>query len=653
MVMRPIFFILYKSMGGDSVKIHDYCHRKGGLGVIGRWFFERLRTRAWSVVLSILVSTTALCQNASEKGGPPQPLSNSGATLRVDSLNRLGRYWTDRDPEKAKSILKQSIALSDSIHYDWGSAMACRALGSIYDFQGYIFIASHYFEKAVKLLEAHHEDKFRAEVLYIRAIPAGRTILVPLTKKIVIPWDSTVKMLREAARMKIDLNDHVGAGEVLERLGHEHTLQAYAKNDTTYYATAHDYYLKSRDEYARANYEDGIATAPGKIAILYHVRGKIAQALNFYWTAYRECRKTGNIMFMSRNLVNIAEAIWEQKKSDSAIACLNEAIAIAKKLDYLPVIYRGGNMLADIYKAKGDYKKVSEIYFELYKRRDLHFGEENMATITELQAQYENKIKTAELSRLKLENQLKSDALRTRYLIIIFLMLLVVVVALGSYIIIRNRKRYLAKISTVEVQQRMKGEKERLAKDLHDNIGAQLTSLVLGLHQLERKDNLNHTAAIFLEEEINAVRSELRDTIWAINKEEITLEEFTDKVRNLFWRYQQQVGDMRFEVTHSIAGTPKRLTPLQGVNLLRILQEATTNSLRHSGGSELKVTLASTAGGLSIQIRDNGKGFNPAAHAADGDHYGIQNMKRRAEEIGAVLVIEADHGATVTVKVPL
>lgn len=87
------------------------------------------------------------------------------------------------------------------------------------------------------------------------------------------------------------------------------------------------------------------------------------------------------------------------------------------------------------------------------------------------------------------------------------------------------------------------------------------------------------------------------------------------------------------------------------LTLLRITQEATINALKYAQASEVWVRLAVQGPHLALTVRDNGRGFDPAA--ASGGH-GLCNMQKRAEELGGTFCLQSGPGSSrVKVMVPL
>lgn len=228
---------------------------------------------------------------------------------------------------------------------------------------------------------------------------------------------------------------------------------------------------------------------------------------------------------------------------------------------------------------------------------------------------------------------------------------LVLLVLVGGIIFSINRRRYLRQIQGLELQQEIQGERERISRDLHDNVGAHLTKIITDLDILSMQ--LDERPAESNQEQIESTRGFtqntmrlLRDTIWAIDQDEFSIEEFADKVERYLDQY---LGDfVQWKVTRDITGT-RDLRPNEVMNLLRIIQEATQNMLKHSRASYFEIVVK-LHHRLEIEISDNGVGIQESAQEIE--HYGLKNMKNRAEEISGKLEVSssADHGTLILVS---
>jgi signal transduction histidine kinase len=183
-------------------------------------------------------------------------------------------------------------------------------------------------------------------------------------------------------------------------------------------------------------------------------------------------------------------------------------------------------------------------------------------------------------------------------------------------------------------------ERDRISRDVHDNIGAQLLS---ALHAAEgsRKDALLRDALTDLRQIISdGFRSDFRLT-------------------DIFADLRAEMGD-RLEA-HGIAfdwneaefiNWDQRRVPFLLVNTLRsVLREATSNIIKHAGAGRVCVTLTQSGDMLEIKITDNGVGFDASA-VVRGE--GLNNMTERATSQGGTVSFSREGGLTgVHLRVPL
>ena len=91
---------------------------------------------------------------------------------------------------------------------------------------------------------------------------------------------------------------------------------------------------------------------------------------------------------------------------------------------------------------------------------------------------------------------------------------------------------------------------------------------------------------------------------------------------------------------------PRKLPALTEHNLLRVTQEALANALKHAGAKKINVTLSYESSRIQLRLRDDGKGFDPAtAGQAGGGHFGLLDMRERAEKIGARFSLHSRPGS--------
>jgi signal transduction histidine kinase/ligand-binding sensor domain-containing protein len=196
--------------------------------------------------------------------------------------------------------------------------------------------------------------------------------------------------------------------------------------------------------------------------------------------------------------------------------------------------------------------------------------------------------------------------------------------------------------------------RERIATDLHDDIGANLTRIAILSEVAQRGapgpaavDGPMPSIARIARETVAA----MSDIVWAISPDRDTLHDLTRKMRD----HAEDVFETR-DVALSL-DLPDDHTPVRvGVHLRRdlylIFKEAVNNAARHSQCSSITVRLRVAGRQLRLEILDDGIGF---ARSADHGGHGLTSMQRRAERLGAHLELRSapGHGTAVTVVLPM
>ena len=223
------------------------------------------------------------------------------------------------------------------------------------------------------------------------------------------------------------------------------------------------------------------------------------------------------------------------------------------------------------------------------------------------------------------------------------------------YIMKIRRKRQALKLAyTQELEHKLHEDRMRISRDLHDNIGAQMATVKRGINFiLDQGDRLTDDQTKNkmrdLEMISTQINQELRDTIWAVQQDQIDVAGFITRLKNYIF---QLVGpDSPYRIYYEEHGDMHRLLgPFVGLNLHRICQEVFNNILKHAEATGIRIVIDSRDSFLKIKISDNGKGFDPE-QITEG--YGLGNIRKRAEQIGAEVYFNrlADVGSSIEIMI--
>ncbi|MEH2379465.1 MAG: AAA family ATPase [Nostoc sp.] len=187
-------------------------------------------------------------------------------------------------------------------------------------------------------------------------------------------------------------------------------------------------------------------------------------------------------------------------------------------------------------------------------------------------------------------------------------------------------------------------ERNRMAREIHDTLAQAFTGILVHMGTVSRLVATNPQA---IQTHINTVRDLARSGLTEARRSVAALRPQSLEDGNLWTALQRFVANMQSSTETSlicdIIGRPYTLPPETENNLLRIAQEAFTNSIRYANAKEIRIELVYEPMQFFLRIRDNGQGFE-ANHTTLNRGFGLLGITERAERIGAQLSIESRLG---------
>ena len=201
------------------------------------------------------------------------------------------------------------------------------------------------------------------------------------------------------------------------------------------------------------------------------------------------------------------------------------------------------------------------------------------------------------------------------------------------------------------------GERQRIARELHDETGQKLTALGMGLAAVEQQvtSEAPHTVTLVrnLRELSSQAIVELRHIMADLRPAQLDDLGLVPALRWYVNQYQERHPELR---TSFIAERLEQRLPSQYETVLfRTAQEALTNVARHAQASQVSVKLARVTDAVRLEVTDDGIGFDtnaPARHAS-GSGMGLVGMRERVALVGGRCVVTAAPGGGVRVVVEL
>ena len=201
-------------------------------------------------------------------------------------------------------------------------------------------------------------------------------------------------------------------------------------------------------------------------------------------------------------------------------------------------------------------------------------------------------------------------------------------------------------------------ERQRLARELHDRVGQNLTALGINLNiiQMQMPENMSTSVQFHLDDSLSLVEltaERIRDVMADLRPP--VLDDY-GLVAALRW-YTEKIA-RRIDTPITVEGEepdPRMSTRIENT-LFRIAQEALTNVTKHAQASHVKISVDMVGNILRLSVSDDGIGFDPQhlSETGDGQGWGLLSMTERAEAVGGQVQIisSPNQGTTVTVEVP-
>ncbi len=210
------------------------------------------------------------------------------------------------------------------------------------------------------------------------------------------------------------------------------------------------------------------------------------------------------------------------------------------------------------------------------------------------------------------------------------------------------RENYVRGVITAQEE-----ERKRIARELHDSTSQSLTSLLVGLRNLESANDLATVRSRIedIREVVNCTLDEVHALAWQLRPsvlDDLGLVAALGRyIEDFQRRYQVQVDF----VTRGLA---ERLPLMLETSLYRMVQEGLTNIARHAKANNVSILIEQRQKGIRVIIEDNGVGFDPASKAYNQKSLGLQGIRERIQLFGGKLTIESQpgQGSSLFIEIP-
>ncbi len=214
------------------------------------------------------------------------------------------------------------------------------------------------------------------------------------------------------------------------------------------------------------------------------------------------------------------------------------------------------------------------------------------------------------------------------------------------------RMNYQRKLRKLKMQQELDKVRQRISRDIHDEIGAGLTRIALSGDLMSLKvaagdaqyDKLKSIAGTARE-----LSQSMKEVVWSVNPHYDSLDHMAAYFRS-YVSGVAETADVRFRYVADENLPAEAVNPETRRNLLLILKETISNAVKYSGATELSLEIHWASGKLRMIIADNGKGFDLDGPSGVNSN-GLRNIRQRAEASGCMVTLRSSDGKGTSVEI--
>ncbi|WP_339610244.1 sensor histidine kinase [uncultured Planktosalinus sp.] len=647
------------------------------------------------LVLLIALPLTLIAQSPKKIDSLLQVMeTTSNDSIKLRLTNQVSFYFIFNDIEKALTLLNNGIKEANEKEFYFGVNELTNTKGIYFDVKGIKDSARHYFEKGLEM----------SRNLKIKSIEQ-----MSLNNLGMYNWNSgnfqeALNYFYQALEMNAIHSPQNIQGEsvYLNNIGLIYQeLKQYEKA-----LEIHQKALKIREE---INLESEQAISLANMGVCFKSLSRFKESIQSYQRAITLAKSANSMRYYYSFHGNLANVYFEMEEYEQAIANykialqrpvslgenpksdlsiysnltaahtkLNQpkiALSYAEKgfeiIEKTPKLI---NFAGTLYKnaAESNYllgntKKGSDFLASYISINDSIFSKNNAEAIAGLEVKFKTQEKEIQLAETRAELAEKELKIGRKNTLIYGTSVLALLLAILGYLLYKHQKiknKQLQKenelkeaLNQIATQNKLQEQRLRISRDLHDNIGAQLTFIISSIENLKYGLKLKNEK---MSQKLNTISSfttntiyELRDTIWAMNKPEITIEDLKSRVINYIDKAREMAANINFEFkADDQLSDEQAFSSIQGMNIYRIIQEAVHNALKYAEATNIEVHMGIKDNDLILSVTDDGKGFNQSETLLGN---GLVNMKKRAGDLGGIFTLNSDteKGTNIQIVVPL
>jgi signal transduction histidine kinase len=398
------------------------------------------------------------------------------------------------------------------------------------------------------------------------------------------------------------------------------------------------WYNEKAYQYAKnTNSKRGIPNTEQTFGQIYLEVKKTDSAVFYFQKSILSAQKSEYFDIVLLNYGYLMQCFQDDQKEinwwfEKGVELINQKIINATFQQYFYTIAQ------DVFKKNKQIEKLAFVQEKIIKINEETRlkGNTNIQSITEQYAKNENKLLLLQVEELQKQR---------KFTILQLIAALLSVIILSLVIVIIRRKN--------KIQKTLLHQKNEISKDLHDDIGSGLSSILIHADLLLKNDETTEKNKV-LASKINLTGKEISQRlnafIWSLNTEQNTLQHFSEYVKMYgATLFEETPIEFSFNSSFKVSDSIKMNGHLRK-NLFYAIKEVLNNSLKHAQATKIVLNMdLVTSKQIQLTIHDNGIGMKKENVFGNG----LKNIQKRVEAMKGTLNIKTQNGLQTVFKVPL
>ena len=600
-----------------------------------------------------------------------------------------GLYQVSGDYGKAIALLKQSYAQFKMLNYKKGMANCLHDIGTTYYEKSDYVNAIHYIKHCIVI--KNQIGQKRSLIISYSQLGSAYSCFGN--------FQDALSCFTKSLRISKELNNQDGIVRTYNYMADNYRLQNKINYAIYYYEAAFKMATRIDSKENMDYYLMGLAEC-------YKIQGNLNESLRYMQKSYSVSKQQGFVSHISLIVNALSNLYYQIGAYDSCLFYAKKNLEFTKKTEDVSAKVFLLNLLSKVYLKRNELSKArsylnqaevvlknnslllerrdwAEINSELLLRegkakealkayqyfillRDSVLSHDKKTALSIKEANFEfvkksltDSIKNSQMQKVKdlqiryRDAQIKEQHTKQNALVIgMLLSALLGWLFYSRFKAVSQQKKAERKLLLIEKEQALLEERNRIADEMHDDVGADLSNLLLKIRMNEQKKLSGD--AIDMDQLKNATRNiihKIDEVIWSLNAQRDTLKELVDFMSSYHKSIQQENNlQGQFLVEGSIPTLNVSAQCRRSIFLA--FKEILNNALKHSMCNRIEVKISLADERLVVQIKDNGKGFDTSkAHQGNG----LKNLQKRMTQLKGEIsfVSQQPSGTNIEYKIPL